>query len=230
MEIRRKQGLIVIVLLGICALLTLALNLSTTGRPSPIDLQSIPVVVDGYIATELPVDESVKDILQTPNVLMRDYVSPDGLRVMLSIVYYEQYRVGFHMPEGCMVGSGSVITESGTETVNGAGQCAPFLANRLVLQQRNANEHVLYYFMVDDLITSSYPAMRFHLMLRHLRRQPTGAALVRFSIRVAGEENQASLNEFKRFVSHMTSLLPSYLTVKRLQKPTPDEVGRIEFS
>lgn len=200
----------VLALLGLSAFLTVVLNVAAQGEAAPADLQKIPLMIGEYVATDLPVDESVKEILETPNVLMRDYTSPDGLHIMLSIVYYEQYRVDFHMPEGCMVGRGSIISDSRIQALSCKDQDTPILANSLVLKQRTENEHVLYYFLVDDIATPSYLSMRFYLMMRHLMRKPTSAALVRFSVRLPDGQNEG-LNEFRSFVIQLTSLLPSYL-------------------
>jgi EpsI family protein len=202
--------LTVVILIGVSAFLTVALNLSATDEGSPANLQAIPLTIGDYTATDLPADDEIKKILETPNVLMRDYVSPGGLQIMLSIVYYEQYRVDFHMPEGCMTGRGSIITDSRTQALFYDSRKSPLLVNSLVLKQRTENEHVLYYFLVNDFITPSYFRMRLRLMTQHLMRKPTSAALVRFSVRLPDGQNEG-MDEFRNFVTQMTSLLPSYL-------------------
>jgi len=207
----RRRCRIVIALFGLAAILTTALSVTArTGGGSTI-LNTLPLTVHGFAGVELPVEQSTIGILETKNVLVRDYVSPEGVHVFLSIVYYPHYRVSFHLPEGCMQGRGSVIITKGNETFDIPKRKTPVSMNSFILEQADGYEHVLYYFVTGDLITASYPEMRFHLMTEHLKRKNTGAALVRFSTRVGNRETSKRSETFKEFVAHMTALLPAYL-------------------
>ncbi len=198
----KSRHRIILVLFSIAAAVTTALTL-TTAPPSSegVTLGDFPFVVGDFSGTDIPVEQSVKDILETPNVLMRNYVGRDGAHITVAIVYYEQYQVYFHMPEGCMTGQGSVIVAS--ERVNVGTleeEKEPLIANKLVLKQTEGNEHVFYFFIAGDLITASYPRMRLHLMMEHVKRRPTGAALVRFSTRTNGVSDEDSLTRLKEFI------------------------------
>lgn len=195
------------------AVLTATLNLTATKNTDTATLNDLPMVIGGFTGTEFPVEQSIKDILETPNILMRDYVGPENVHINLTIVYYEQYRVYFHMPEGCMTGRGSVIVASEREIVapseRGKG---PLVVNKLVLKQAEGNEYVLYSFVVGDLITPSYPRMRFKLMMEHLKRKPTGAALVRFSAKPREGGEEETMKALKNFIKETVVLLPPILS------------------
>jgi EpsI family protein len=170
------------------------------------------MMVDEYAGQELPVEDWVKELLETPNVLMRQYRSPSGAIVSLVVVYYDQYRVYFHMPEGCMVGRGTIITATETETIETENGETPKMAvNKLILNRPNHEEHVLYYFSAGGLVTPSYPRMRFHLMKEHLLRKRTGAALIRFSAVVNQNSSNTNPDELRRFVARMTPILQEVL-------------------
>ncbi|MBI5116954.1 EpsI family protein [Candidatus Poribacteria bacterium] len=204
---------IVVVLLGVTAVLTTLVKVTVRAHPTnAAPLDELPLVIGDFSGTEIPVEQSIKEILETPNVLMREYVGPRGVSITAAVVYYPQYRVYFHMPEGCMVGSGSVIVAEEREIIAlPNAQKATLAANKIVLKQRGSDEHVMYFFVSGDLMTPSYPAMRFHLMMEHLKGRTAGAALVRFSTR-AGEDNRVQNTQaLKAFIADVCPLLPIYL-------------------
>ncbi len=211
----KTRSRVVIALFGIAACLTIALRVTATNNKSTALLTDLPLIIGDFTGEELQVEESIKDILETPNVLMRNYASPDNVLINLSVVYYEQYRVYFHMPEGCMTGQGSVIVASERADMSALdGKNQPIIANKLVLKQVEGNEQVFYFFIAGDLITASYPRMRLHLMMEHVKRRPTGAALVRFSTRTNGVSDEDSLTRLKEFIGQITDILPDYLSSK----------------
>lgn len=202
---------IVIIALAVSAVLTAVLNLSVTGHTDAARVSELPLFIGEFSGRELTVNQTVKDILETPNVMMREYAGPDGIPVTLAIVYYEQYRVSFHLPEGCMTGIGSVISASGKERIGGE---PPIIANKLILKQSEGAEFVYYFFLVGDLITPSYPEMRLKLMTERLKGRNPGAALVRFSAKASGKEEDA-LSVLRDFGRQLTPLLPQYLGAHR---------------
>lgn len=203
---------IVILLLTVSAILTAVLNLSVAGHTDPARVSELPLFIGEFSGRELPVDQSIKDILETPNVMMREYVGPGGVPVTLAIVYYEQYRVSFHLPEGCMTGIGSVIMADERESLGAYGENdMPLVANNLILQQPGGKEHVYYFFVVGDLITPSYARMRFYLMKQHLKGRSRGAALVRFSTKVGNDQDEKIVYELEDFIREFAPNLPHYL-------------------
>jgi EpsI family protein len=210
MELFKKRCRIVVLLLAAAAALTTILTMTEATATAPADLERLPLEIGDFVGADIPVEQEVKDILETPNVLMRDYVSRDGVRVALAIVYYEQYRVYFHMPEGCMVGRGSLIVANEKENIHAGTNAPPLEANKLVLKKHDGSEYVYYFFVSGDLVTPSYPLMRLHLMMEHLRRRRTGTAMVRFSTRTTEQDARKQLARLKEFISQFSPLLPEY--------------------
>lgn len=198
---------IVLILFAITAGLTFALNgMASQGASAP-SLESIPLHVGLFHGQDMPVENSVKDILETPNVIMRRYYGPEGEEIDFSIVYYEGHPVMFHMPEGCMTGKGSVIIADERESLGSYGdEDEPLIANKLILQQPDGKEHVYYFFIVGDLITPSYTKMRLYLMSEYLKERQAGAALVRFSTRVALDTSQEDAEEALEILNHFVGL------------------------
>jgi EpsI family protein len=204
---------IVIVLLGVTAVLTTLVKVKVRAHPTDVaPLDELPLVIGDFSGREIPVEKSIKEILETPNVLMREYIGPGGVSITAAVVYYPQYRVYFHMPEGCMVGRGSVIVAEDREIIALPNtQKATLAANKIVLKQRDNEEHVLYFFISGDLITPSYPAVRLHLMMEHLKGRAAGAALVRFSTHTNENNRVRNTQALKTFIADVCPLLPTYL-------------------
>lgn len=204
---------IIMVALGVTALLTTVIRANARAHPAEVvPLTELPLIIGNYSGREIPVEQSIKEILETPNVMMREYSDTEGVNIIAAIVYYPQYRVYFHMPEGCMVGRGSIIVAEEREAIGIRNGDTPFVtANKLVLKQGDGDEHVYYFFVSEDLITPSYPAVRFHLMMEHLQGRPAGAALVRFSTRVNENNSARNIQSLKSFIGEVCPLLPRYL-------------------
>ncbi|MCD6288601.1 MAG: EpsI family protein, partial [Candidatus Hydrogenedentes bacterium] len=166
-----------------------------------------------YTGVKLPVSDRVVDILETSNIVIRDYLGPNGARVKVAIVYYPQYRVYFHLPEGCLAGQGSVIVDNGERKVDLAGtDFGTVSARKIVFEQAAGNEVVLYFFESGPMITAKYSLMRLHMMKNHVMRRQTGAALVRFSTFVpAGADVETGFQTLQTFMKQFVPMLPQYL-------------------
>ena len=213
MASHRNRWIIVLVLFSIAAILTTLLNVVPRTASTKASLDELPLIIGDFTGRELPVEQKIKDILETRHVIMRNYMGPNGVRVSLAIVYYDQYRVHFHMPDGCMVGKGTIVTAHERESLGVLERGREsIIVNKLALKQPETGEHVFYFFMTGDLITASYTRMRLHLMMSHLKRRQAGAALVRFSVRTDERNEDIALKTIKDFIKQTAVILPAYLS------------------
>jgi len=212
METMNKRCRLVLVLLCVTAVVTILLNVTVKSTAASKPVLQLPVEVGAYIGQDLPVERRVMDLLETSNIVMRNYVGPNRVNISVAIVYYPQYRVYFHMPEGCMAGRGSLLVTKEKEQIDVPGSDRPSSdATKLVFDQSAGREVALYFFESGPMITSSYTRMRWYLMRNHILRRRTGAALVRFSIRSTDEDTQEELAVLKKFVGQFVPILPEYL-------------------
>jgi len=212
METMNKKYRLVLVLLCVTAVITILLNVTVESTAESKPVLQLPMEVGPYMGQDLPVEQRVMDLLETSNIVMCNYVGPNRVNISVAIVYYPQYRVYFHMPEGCMAGRGSILVTKGKERINISGWDRPSIdANKLVFDQSTGREVALYFFESGPMITSYYSKMRCYLMINHILRRQTGAALVRFSIRTTGEDTQEELALLKEFVGRFAPILPEYL-------------------
>jgi EpsI family protein len=198
--------------MGATALAATVLSMTVSSVATEKMVVDLPTEVGPYIGKELPVSKDVTDILETTNIIMRDYVGPGGQQIKVAIVYYPQYRVYFHLPEGCLAGKGSVIVDSGERQVDMTGTDFDTIsARKIVFEQPGGNEVVLYFFESGPMITSKYPRMRLHMMKNHVMRRQTGAALVRFSTHADIGQTEAGFQSLQEFMKLFVPILPEYL-------------------
>ncbi len=200
------------VLLGVTAVVTTLLNVTVKTTAMSEQILRLPVEVGPYVGHDLPVEQRTIDLLETKNVIMREYVGPNDIHIAVAIVYYPQYRVYFHMPEGCMAGSGSVLVSKSREVVEVPGwNPATITVNKLVFERYNGRETALYFFESGPMITCRYTEMRWYMMKNHVLRRQTGAALVRFSTRTTPEDTYDAVAALKEFIGQFVPILPQYL-------------------
>jgi EpsI family protein len=182
---------------------TYAFEHRSTEQSGTVDIFALPSTVGHWQATEVPVDDNIKNVLETQSVLMRDY--SDGINtVLLTIVYYNDSRVALHLPESCYTGQGSEVVGKGKENMG------DFTANKFLLEGNKGNKLVLYYFETGSVRTDSYAAMRLAMLKSRLTGNDHGCALVRLSIIRSGDTTE-ELSKIKRFAKEIAPVLPKYL-------------------
>ena len=212
METMNRKYALVLVLLCVTAVLTILLNLTVESTAASKPVLHLPSEVGPYKGQDLPVEQRVIDLLETSNILMRTYVGPNRVNISVAIVYYPQYRVYFHMPEGCMAGRGSVLVSKGKEQIDVPGWSNPTIeANKLIFDQGENREIAFYFFESGPMITSYYTQMRWYLIRNHILRRQSGAALIRFSIRTTADSTQNEIAVLKEFIGQFVPILPDYL-------------------
>ena len=87
-------------------------------RPKPRCSIS-PRTIGGYTqwGEDEPIDDALKEELQTSTILMRTYRSQTGRPVQLTVVYAGSTRRSMHFPEVCLVGQGWEVREQSTMPV-----------------------------------------------------------------------------------------------------------------
>ncbi|MGE5308182.1 MAG: exosortase C-terminal domain/associated protein EpsI, partial [Deltaproteobacteria bacterium] len=147
------------------------------------EIGSFPLAVAGWAGREINVDSSVKDILETDAVLLREYRPARGPAVGLCLVYYSDgEKVALHLPESCLMGQGSRLRSHTQQMVKMHGE--PVEATRMEVESPRGRDIVLYYFQTSGLRTSSYFDFRTRMLLNRIRGKRSGGALVRFSVHV----------------------------------------------
>ena len=167
-----------------------------------VKLESIPLTLGEWKGEDIPIDERIYELLETKDVLMREYSNVKGERVVLAIVYSGVNRASFHPPEICYLGGGRELLKKDIENVEagpaGKTSRATMQVNKLLMEDQAGKEIAWYWFSAGSRITSSYYLQQCYFIWDELRRNPQGGTLIRVSTRVAdgSPETRAPRKEF----------------------------------
>lgn len=185
--------------------MTVAALLANLARPrgvtSPSDiLDAVPRTIGVWKGFDYPVDEHTIQVLGTPNVLSRRYLSDKGDAVFVTVILAQQTRKRTHSPEQCMVGGG-LVKEAACDRAlalqlpDGNG----FRIHEILL--RSPNGHVIswYFYKSGNRYYTSYWAHHVALTFRKLHDPSAADILVRIDTNTPSdgvEEGRAKLATF----------------------------------
>lgn len=127
----------------------------------------------------LAVDPRTVEILETDEVLLREYRLGEEPPVWFAQVGGFGNRAAFHPPELCFVGSHFEVVERGPIMVMVNG--TPRRLMRLVIGQDHERFEAWYWFTANDRVTPSYYQQQLWLVMETIHRRPASGTLVRIS-------------------------------------------------
>lgn len=202
---------IIIVLLFLVTSGFVMLDSRLANRPVTVNLEDFPFTVGDWRGTPYLVEDRVKDILDTDYILSRDYTSPQGEHVYLSLVYYPDNKIGFHNPESCNTGVGMRVIENRivpvTVTSEG-GKQEQIDLNMLVMGHAEPVRVIYYFYLSGDRMTGKYSAFRWEMLQQQLQFKRPSGAQVQLHVPVRGSVD-ATRDVVTRY---MNSLAPALRT------------------
>ncbi len=168
----------------------------------------IPSVVADYTqyGEDMDAGDRVREILQTSTILTRNYVSPRGWPVQLTIVYAGTTRGSLHFPEVCLVGQGYEVRGQDSVPVG-----FMFTAKRLELVKGERNEIVLYWFKTGNHFTGSYFLNTWYWALAKLAFKAPSSAMIRLSTPVGEQGEEACFHVVEDFAMKLAPILSDRL-------------------
>ena len=192
-------------ILAVTSVLSLMLFFRERSDHDLIDMnKTFPYTVGDWKGEDLKIDKYDYNMLETRNVLLREYTNPQGEMLSFFIVYSETNRSVFHPPEVCLIGSGIAITDKKTESIT-AGM-NKFMTNKLYLEKSDRNEIVLYGYKVGGFYTDKFYLQQALFALNQLFGRHVGGATVRVSMQVRGSEEETTA-ELKGFLSQAIQII-----------------------
>lgn len=174
-------------------------------------VEKLPLSLGEWRGYEFPVDDRVKEILETEFIISRNYTNPAGKHVFLSIVYYPDNKIGFHNPESCNTGVGMKVLDNRLVpvVVPGAEGRRNLVVNRLVLGMGGPSKVIYYFFVTGTAMTGNYPEFRWEMLKQQLVfRRPSGAQV---QIHVPVRESvEATLPPMEAFSAALVPVLQGY--------------------
>lgn len=210
METSKKILIVCILLLAACGFVFVDERLSR-GSDVVNVVEKLPLSFGEWRGSAYPVDERIKEILETEYIVSRGYANPAGRHVFLSIVYYPDNKIGFHNPESCNTGVGMKVIDSRLVPIAlpGAGRSRNLVVNRLVLGMNEPKKVIYYFYVTGTAMTGKYSTFRWEMLKQQLAfRRPSGAQV---QIHVPAMETvEATQSLAEDFTATLVPILQGY--------------------
>jgi EpsI family protein len=135
-------------------------------------------------------DEQTLTILETRDYIYNRYVSPGVAPIDLCVIFSQDNRKGTHPPDLCLQGSGDGIINKGDLAVERQGG-GTVPCRELIVQSASSRLYFLYTYKCGAEYTSSFWRQQFDIVLNGLRGRDATGALVRVSMPVTGDVDEA---------------------------------------
>jgi len=197
----------VLLLLSLTSLFSLKLYFRQRTTQDQLDIRKFPHVVGEWQGEEIELNEYDYRVLETRNLILREYVNSSNEKLTLFIVYSETNRSVFHPPEVCLMGSGMNIARKMTE---GITDCTGkrFFVNKLDVGKDNHQQIVLYCYKAGSLYTENYYLQQAQFALNQLLGKGKGGATIRVSMSIT-ESEQVTLTRLKAFLLQAKAIVDS---------------------
>ncbi len=173
-----------------------------------VRMADFPKTIGEWVSEELPVSESVYKMLQTRNLIMRNYKNQRQDAVNLYIIYSQDNRKVSHPQEIYLQGEGDTITNKSMI------QLTPSIrATKLILDKANSRELIVYWYKVGQSNTNSYLIQQLRMSIDKMLGKKTAIALIRVLAEIddKDEEGAAALRKIKDFCLSIEPLLEKYV-------------------
>jgi EpsI family protein len=171
-------------------------------------MSNFPMKFGDWVGENVPLRESDYAILETRNLIMRNYKNlTRGDEVNLYIIYSSDNRKALHPPEICYTGGGAgTILEKKVEALNSG-----FKVNKFIIENKNLSQVVVYWFKSGQLSTYSYIKQQLKTMADRLLQKKTSGAMIRISTVVDPQNPGKGLNLIKSFAEEIVPLIERYV-------------------
>ncbi|MBN1404895.1 MAG: EpsI family protein [Candidatus Omnitrophica bacterium] len=169
------------------------------------DITKFPYEISGWKGKDIEVGEYAYKLLETRNLISREYKNPSGESVYLFIIWSEANRSVFHPPEVCMIGSDIEIADKQTEKIDMPGNS--FFVNKLYISKNSAKDIVLYCYKTDDLYTDNFYLQQASFAFRQIFSKNVKGATIRVSMPITQKGEEYTLATLKAFLEKTINIV-----------------------
>ncbi len=201
-----KNFFIVLTILVVAAVVGLASYLpSRFEAAAETKVTAFPKTIGKWQSKDIELSKNDYAILETTNLIMREYKNPKGEIVYLYIVYSGDNRNVIHPPEICYSGGGATIIEKSVLPLNNA-----LKVNKFVIEEGDSRQLVVYWFKSRDLQTYNYFKQQLKVVTDRMLRKKTSGALIRISTNIKDNNEKAAIQLIQSFASQIEPLVEKY--------------------
>lgn len=194
---KNKQYIIVIAILVAVLAISVPAYLIVPQAKEDVKVSALPLEIDGWQGRDLTVEDRAYEILETRNLVLREYVK-GGQVVYLYVIYSQDNRKVSHPPEVCFEGSGITITKKEPVALELAAQ-KEVPANKLTVEKAGVNNIVVYWYKAGSYYTDNYLKQQLKIALARLQFKRTSGALIRLSAEADPSHPDRALENIRAF-------------------------------
>jgi len=186
---KNNNFLITVIILTVVALIAVPFYYYVPNSKEEASVSNIPLELGDWKGKDLEIEERVFEILETRNLIMREYESKQGEKVYLYIVYSQDNRKVSHPPELCMEGEG--LTVKSKEVIPFVlSQNITIKANKFIIEGSKVRNLVVYWYKAGSAYMTDYLKQQLKVALDRLSFKRTCGALIRISVVLSEEDDQ----------------------------------------
>ena len=204
-----KNFFIVCVILVAVLVLSIPLYMSVPSARDEAQVALLPMQIGEWSARDLPVDEQAYKILETRNLVLREYKRGED-KVFVYVIYSTDNRKVSHPPEVCFEGGGITITDKEKVPLELADG-RTVAANRLLVEKAGLMNIVYYLYKAGTYYTDNYLKQQMYIALSRLRFKSLSGAMIRLSAEVRPEDGERSEESLRAFLKAISAYFPSII-------------------
>jgi EpsI family protein len=204
-----KRTAIVVGLLAVVMCVSVPLFLIVPDVKDETQVSAFPMEFNGWKGQDLPVDENAYAILETKNLILREYNKGDD-KVYLYIVYSQDNRKVSHPPEVCFEGSGITVVEKEKKPLVLADGRTIY-ANELRVEKAGVVNVVYYWYKAGSFYTDNYLRQQARIALGRLTFKRTSNAMIRVSAEATLEQPQKAIQLIESFTKDASGYFASII-------------------
>jgi EpsI family protein len=205
-----KSSYLVIGILVAVLAVSVPLYLVVPKNSSEAQVAKFPMQIGAWSGKDIPVEDNAYEILETKNLILREYTRGAD-SVFLYIIYSKENRKVSHPPEVCFEGSGITIVKKDKSPMTLADG-KKIVVNRLIVEKGGATNIVLYWYKAGREYTDNYLVQQLRTAANQLRFKPSSSALIRLSAEVKADGPEKTLRDMQDFLQeasgHFEEIIP----------------------
>ncbi|MFZ2602637.1 MAG: exosortase C-terminal domain/associated protein EpsI [Candidatus Omnitrophota bacterium] len=169
-------------------------------------VENFPKTIGGWQGTDIPLEKRDYEILETTNLIMREYKNEKGNIVYLYIIYSGDNRRALHPPEVCYSGSGATMLNKSVIPITNS-----LKANKFTVENKDSRQLVVYWFKSNELNTYNYLKQQIKSVVGRMLGKQASGAMIRVSTEIKNGDQDEALKLIKAFCKQIEPLLKKYV-------------------
>lgn len=198
-----KQFIIVLSILIAVLAISVPAYLIVPSAKEEVLVSKLPMQIGEWKGKDLTVEENAYEILETRNLILREYSRGDS-KVYLYIIYSQDNRKVSHPPEVCLEGSGITVVKTQKIPLELAG-AKQIVANKLFVEKDGINNIIVYWYKTGENYFDNYLKQQMSVALASLQFKRTSGAMIRFSAEILPNVPDKAMEDIRAFVKEASA-------------------------